>query len=147
MIENLSIVNKILKNINNNKLKQPIKDTKSMTNLNKLQAPFERLKHYDIYPDIALRKAIIMQAIFDACSTSKDRKAKRNRQEAITWLLGNSKYFKQICFEAELCHNMVRKIAKNEISRSILVARKNFTKELYKDNLKIYDLNKANIRG
>ena len=53
-----------------------------MHNVTKLQAPFERLKKYDISPDIALRKAIIMQAIFDATSTSKDRKAIKAKYEA-----------------------------------------------------------------
>lgn len=111
-----------------------------MTNLNKLQAPFERLKNYDITPDVSLRKAIIMQAIFDACSMSKDRKAKQNKQEAMAWLLGNSKDFKQTCFEADLCPDIVRKIAKEEIVRSQKQEKKNFTKELYKENVKIYDV-------
>lgn len=115
-----------------------------MTNLNKLQAPFERLKNYGITPDVSLRKAIIMQAIFDACSISKDRKAKKNRIEAITWLVGNSPYFRQICFEADLCPDMVRQIAKEEMIRSGDIERKKIAKELYKENVKIYDVGKLN---
>lgn len=115
-----------------------------MANLNKLQAPFERLKNYAISPDVSLRKAIIMQAIFDACSVSKDHKAKKNRIEAITWLVGNSGYFRQICFEADLCPDMVRKIAKEEIAMSNSIDSKKIANELYKENVKIYDVGKLN---
>ncbi|MBP7189689.1 MAG: hypothetical protein KA998_00370 [Rickettsiaceae bacterium] len=89
-----------------------------MSNVNKLQAPFERLKRYGISPDVSLRKAIIMQAIFDACSQSKDRKAKKAKAEAQSWLLSNSDYFRQICFEADLDPRMVMVIAREEIIAS-----------------------------
>ena len=115
-----------------------------MTNLNKLQAPFERLKNYGIVPDVSLRKAIIMQAIFDASSIAKDRKAKKNRIEAITWLFGNSADFRQICFEADLCPDMVSRVAKEEIANARAIENKNFANELYKENVKIYDVGKLN---
>lgn len=41
----------------------------------KLTTPFERIKFYNPIPDIALRSAIIMQAIIDATNTSTKKEA------------------------------------------------------------------------
>lgn len=113
-----------------------------MTNVYKLQAPFERLRSYGISPDVSLRKAIIMQAIFDACSQSKDRKAKKAKIEAQAWLLTDSPYFRQICFEADLDPNMVMAIAREEIiaSRKRSTAKKSSDEVLENsDDISILD--------
>ena len=47
-----------------------------MTDIMKLQAPFDRLRSYGINPDVALRKAIILQAIVDIMSINQSSKAK-----------------------------------------------------------------------
>lgn len=73
-----------------------------MKNLMKLQAPFDRLLSYDIDPHIALRKAIILQAIIDSTSVAVDRKAMKAKKEARDWILGNDDYFQEICFEGDL---------------------------------------------
>ncbi len=110
-----------------------------MHNGNKLQAPFERLKKYDLSPDIALRNAIIMRAIFDATSASKDRKAIKAKYEAQTWLLSGCDDFKQICFEADLCPKLVMQIAKEEIMLSAKRSEiKNSGKNVYTTKRKEY---------
>lgn len=110
-----------------------------MHNVTKLQAPFERLKRYDLSPDIALRKAIIMQAIFDATSISKNSKAIKAKYEAQNWLLGGSEDFKQICVEGDLDPNLVMRIAKEEIKLSAKMNEiKNSTKCIYRKKGKEY---------
>lgn len=73
-----------------------------MKNVMKLQAPFDRLLSYDIDPHVALRKAIILQAIIDSTSSAVDNKALKAKREARDWILGNNEYFQQICFEGDL---------------------------------------------
>ncbi|HJD65950.1 MAG TPA: hypothetical protein LFV91_02555 [Rickettsia endosymbiont of Bembidion nr. Transversale] len=43
----------------------------------KLATPFERLKFHNPIPDIALRLAVIMQAIIDSTNTSPKKEAKK----------------------------------------------------------------------
>ena len=81
----------------------------------KLQAPFEKIKNYNSNPEIALRRAIILQAIIDATNTSTNIYAKRFELEAKKWLFGRSKSFTKICEEAELSEDFVISIAKETI--------------------------------
>lgn len=46
-------------------------------NVIRLTTPFERIKLYNVSPDVALRRAIITQAIIDATNTSPKREAKK----------------------------------------------------------------------
>jgi hypothetical protein len=83
-----------------------------MVKIVQLQAPFERLKIYnDISPEVALRKAIILQAIKDATSSSKSKIDKENKIIAREWLYGNDPYFVTICEEAGYEPSYVRSIA------------------------------------
>ncbi|MES2215518.1 MAG: hypothetical protein V4485_05885, partial [Pseudomonadota bacterium] len=63
------------------------------TNTMKLQAPFDRLRFYENNPDIALRKAIVLQAIIDSTSNSSNPKTQAAKREARAWIFGNSEYF------------------------------------------------------
>lgn len=87
-----------------------------MYNVLKFQAPFERIKIYNKSPDVALRKAIIMQAIIDATNLSNEAINQKIEQEAKLWLFSNSKHFKETCLEADLKPSFVVRIAKELIS-------------------------------
>ncbi len=65
----------------------------------KPQAPFERLKSANQCPEVALFKAIILQAIIDASCVSVFDK---NAVSARDWLFGNSNDFKEVCIRADL---------------------------------------------
>ncbi len=78
-----------------------------MTSVIKLQAPFEKIKLANVSPDIALRRAIILQAIIDASNVSDTKIAKKIEKDAKSWIFGNSEYFQRICEEADLDVNMV----------------------------------------
>jgi hypothetical protein len=83
-----------------------------MVKIIQLQAPFERLKIYnDISPEVTLRKAIILQAIKDATSSSKSKADKENKIIAREWIYGDDPYFVTICEEAGYEPNYVRSIA------------------------------------
>jgi hypothetical protein len=86
-----------------------------MTSVIKLQAPFERLKIYNNNADIALRKAIILQAIIDASNAGNNAAAKKIELEAKEWIFGNSDYFKTMCYEANLHPEYVIKLTNDMI--------------------------------
>lgn len=77
----------------------------------KLTTPFERIKLYNPIPDIALRSAIIMQAIIDATNTS----ATKAEYNAKKWLFENNENFNATCLEMGIEPNYVRKTAKKLI--------------------------------
>jgi hypothetical protein len=79
--------------------------------------PFENLKLYNDNPDVALRRAIIMQIIIDACTTGKHSKNRIIEREAREWLFNNSDDFQQICDEADLEPDFVRAIARKIIDK------------------------------
>jgi hypothetical protein len=86
-----------------------------MTFVLKPQAPFERLKFANTCPEIALRKAIILQAIIDASNKSMGKAARKLATNAYKWLFGNSEGFRENCVDAELDPDFVVKIAKQMI--------------------------------
>jgi hypothetical protein len=86
-----------------------------MYNVIKFQAPFERIKHFNASNEVSLYKAIITQAIIDATNTSDERAAKDIEVDAKGWLFGNSPYFQEICYRAEIEPSFVVKIAKDAI--------------------------------
>lgn len=88
-----------------------------ISNVIKLQAPFERLKQNTNNPEIALRKAIILQAIIDSTNLSTEKSAKKIAESAKEWLFGDSEYFYKICQEAELEPSNVKKIALETIEK------------------------------
>ena len=69
----------------------------------KFQAPFEKMKDYDLTPEVRLFKSIILQAIIDASNNSSLSKARKLEIEAKNWIFGNKKYFQEICYKAN-CH-------------------------------------------
>lgn len=81
----------------------------------KFHSPFERLKKYIDYGDIALRKAIILQAIFDVSCTENHHKSRKIAKEARAWIFIDNIDFFQICSEAKLDPFVVRKTAKEAI--------------------------------
>lgn len=82
----------------------------------KLVTPFERLKFHNPLPDIALRLAIIMQAIIDSTNTSPKKEAKKAEEAAKKWIFIDNEDFINICFEAGIEPSLVRKITKGLIS-------------------------------
>ncbi len=101
----------------------------TMTQVNKLRSPFDRLRSYNITPEIALHKAIIMQAIMDACTLAVDRKQKAVKAEAKTWLFGRSIDFYEICNVAELDPNQVIKMASEEITKAEIINKLSHNKK------------------
>ena len=81
----------------------------------KLQAPFERIKDSNKSSEIALRRAIILQAIIDASNTSNNKQARIIEQDAKKWLFSNSEYFQSICLEADLDPEFIVSTAKKVI--------------------------------
>ena len=81
----------------------------------KFQAPFERLKEYDLSPEVRLHKAIITQAIIDVSNISNTVASKKIELEAKNWLFGDSFHFKDICNKAELAPEKVIKMARDAI--------------------------------
>ncbi|GAA5252524.1 hypothetical protein KNCP2_08120 [Candidatus Rickettsia kedanie] len=63
----------------------------------KLTTPFEHIKLYPI-PDIALRSAIIIQAIIDATNTSTKKESTKAEYNAKKWLFENNENFNATCF-------------------------------------------------
>jgi hypothetical protein len=81
----------------------------------KLTTPFERIKFYNGSPDIALRLAIITQAIIDATNISTKPSAKKIEYEAKKWIFGDSENFYSTCLEAGITPDSVVKTAKEFI--------------------------------
>lgn len=88
-----------------------------MSSVIKFQAPFETLKiENNESAEIGLGKAIILQAILDASSTSNNRKAKKLKKESIKWIFSdNNKHFNNICSYCKLSPQYIRKITKDII--------------------------------
>lgn len=87
-----------------------------MSSVIKPQSPFERLKVENDSPEIALARAIILQAIIDASSTSHSKQAKKVKNEAHKWLFENSNHFLEICTDAEFEPEYVRNIAREMLN-------------------------------
>lgn len=96
----------------------------------KFDAPFEKLKNFDNNgPDVALRKAIILQAILDATNEGdKTYSARKAAKEAKAWIFDNGKYFKEICYEAGVAPESVINITKYAVNFS------SYAKKLHKFN-------------
>ena len=88
----------------------------SKYNVIKFQAPFERLKEYNLSPEVRLYKSIIIQAIIDVSNKSDDSKAKKHEMEAKTWIFGNSDHFNEVCNKAELSSDEVIEMARFAIN-------------------------------
>lgn len=86
-----------------------------MYNVMKFQAPFERLKDYNLSPEVSLHKAIITQAIIDATNASSLPKARALEKEAKDWIFGKGDYFQKICHIAGIEPDFVIKITKEAI--------------------------------
>ncbi|WP_341794108.1 MULTISPECIES: hypothetical protein [unclassified Rickettsia] len=84
-------------------------------NVIRLATPFERIKIYNVSPEIALRRAIITQAMIDATNTSPKREAKKIEYEAKEWIFGGSEEFLSTCSEAEITPSLVVKVTKELI--------------------------------
>ena len=67
-------------------------------------------------PEVALAKAIILQAIIDIRSQDKFNIAKENKQEAYKWIFEDNTHLSQICTDSKLDPSYVRKITKEESS-------------------------------
>jgi hypothetical protein len=83
-----------------------------MTNIIKFQSPFERLKDNNHNPEIALIKAIILQAIIDATNISSSKEARRDEIDAKAWIYGGSEDFELMCEYINYNVSNVRKIAR-----------------------------------
>ena len=81
----------------------------------KPQAPFERLKIANESAEIALCRAIILQAVVDASNTSNNLIAKQFAEEALEWLFVDNQSFQEVCVSADLEVDCVRSIASKMI--------------------------------
>ncbi len=81
----------------------------------KFQAPFERLKEYDYSGEVRLNKAILTQAIIDSTNITSGREAKKHEIEAKSWIFGNSDYFRDVCYMANMEPSFVMKVTKEAI--------------------------------
>lgn len=93
----------------------------------KFQAPFERLKDYDFPPEVRLYKAILTQAIIDASNISAIKEAKKLELEAKTWIFGNSQYFQEVCYYAQMEPGFIIRIMRE-------VIKLNSVKKLHKNS-------------
>ena len=83
-----------------------------MTKIIQLQSPFERLKEYnDASPEKTLHKAIILQLIKDATSSSKSKQDQVNKNISREWIFINNPDFVIICQEAGYEPYYIRKLA------------------------------------
>ena len=87
-----------------------------MTSVLKPQAPFERLKFANSCPEVALRKAIVLQARIDASNISDAGLSNKVSQNARNWLFNNSEGFIETCINADLDPQFVAKISKQLIN-------------------------------
>ncbi len=89
---------------------------KVMFSVIKPQAPFERLKIANDSAEIALCRAVILQAVVDASNTSNNAASKQFEKEALEWLFINNENFKEVCTSAGLEVDFVRLIASRMIA-------------------------------
>lgn len=83
-----------------------------MSSVIKLQAPFERLKLANESPEVALCRAIILQAIVDVSGADEGlEEPTACASEAASWLFTDSKHLEEICTSAELEVGFVRDVA------------------------------------
>lgn len=82
----------------------------------KLQAPFERLKGESTCPEVALARAIILQAIIDASSVSNEKVANKMQKDAYNWIFCDNEDFFDICCDAEFEPEYVRKVTSEFLS-------------------------------
>ncbi len=92
------------------------KVNKVMSSVIKPQAPFERLKIANDSAEIALCRAIILQAIVDASNTSNNVASKQFAEEAVEWLFISNENFIEVCTSAGLEVDFVRLIASRMIT-------------------------------
>ncbi|MGX6960190.1 MAG: hypothetical protein ACIPMY_02890 [Rickettsia endosymbiont of Pentastiridius leporinus] len=78
-------------------------------------APFERLKSFNSLPDIALRRAIIMQAVIDSTNTSLKKEAKKAEYNSKNWIFEDNENFTSTCLEAGVEPSLVKEITKDLI--------------------------------
>ena len=78
----------------------------------KLQSPFEKIKLFNVSSEVALRRAIIIQAIIDASNVSTSKENIKTTMDAKKWIFEENKEFNMICEYADLEPCSVRKIAK-----------------------------------
>ena len=84
----------------------------NMTNVIKFQSPFERTKDYNKgHPEIALLKAIILQAIIDATNISTNNSARKDEVNAKAWIYSGSEEFNNICSLVNYEPDYVKRIA------------------------------------
>ena len=93
-----------------------IKQFHNMTFVLKPQAPFDRLRLANSCPEVALNKAIILQAIIDASNISKSRSSQQLAHKASKWLFGKSEGLIEACMNAELDHKRLLKIVQEIIN-------------------------------
>ena len=97
----------------------------------KFQAPFERLKEYDYSAEVRLYKAILTQALIDASNISSSSEAKRYELEAKNWVFGDSNYFKEVCYNAEINPDFMRQITKEAIRLNSVKKSDNYKEESF----------------
>lgn len=71
-----------------------------------------------ISPEQDLFLAVIIQQFYDALSRSYDSEARSHKRDALDWLQGNSKGFKDICHAANIDPDFVRRKAKEAIRKN-----------------------------
>lgn len=82
------------------------------------RAPFERLRAANFNPDVALSRAIILQAVIDASTQDRSRIACRNKDKALEWIFTDNTHFNQICNDAYFTPSYIRKITAEFIKDS-----------------------------
>lgn len=73
------------------------------------------LNKTDRLPEIALWRAVILQAVLDASTRSKKPEMKRIKAKAIEWIDSSNPDFLQVCEFANYSHEYVLKKAKHAI--------------------------------
>lgn len=92
----------------------------------KFQAPFERLKEYDYSAEVCLYKAILTQALIDASNTSNSSEAKKPELEAKNWIFGDSNYFKEVCYNADVNPDFMKQITREAIKLNLIKKSDNY---------------------
>lgn len=62
-------------------------------------------------------RAVITQALMDAASQSRKTEAKRSRNDALNWLLSDSRDFEAVCDNAGFDPGYIRRRAKEALAR------------------------------
>ncbi len=78
------------------------------------------LRHSFADHEPGLWRAVITQALMDAASNSKKSDAKRTRNDALAWLLGNTEDFEIVCDNAGLDPDYVRTQARAALHRGFV---------------------------